>query len=353
MKPSEIATVLDLAREIRRSGDVFNPLFVGPPGIAKSACVQEWCNNNTLPFIDLRAAYLESPDVIGFPKESMIDGKERTTHTLPEFWPTSGEGVLLLEEPNRGTTAVMNTFMQLLTDRKVHKYTLPPGWIVVGCINPESGEYDVNVMDPALKDRFEMFNIDYDKNTFVAYMKKNNWDKGLRLFVESGVWNYVLPENVSKTAGAKYLSPRTLSKLNAVLVSNFCLTQDQEMTIFNSILGNAMGRSFYAFKYSLKPILFKDLLNDTKKSLAMLKAYSSPDNLRNDLLSITVSDIIDDNTIEEDLLVKVCLALPVGTGVALIKELEFKRKDDTILQTVIGLSSELKKNFKDVIKLKE
>ena len=136
MTPETIFEILDVAMQIRKNGDVFNPLFVGPPGVGKSQIVQQWAKKNNLPFIDLRAAYLEAPDLIGFPSiETKSNNKKVTVHNIPEFWPEEGTtGVMLLEEPNRGTTSVLNTFMQLLTDRKVHKYTLPEGWIIVGCI---------------------------------------------------------------------------------------------------------------------------------------------------------------------------------------------------------------------------
>ena len=149
MKPTRIMDVLDLAYEARKQGRTFIPIFTGAAGIGKSQICQLWVEkhkktNKNFGFIDLRSALLEGPDVIGRPKESTDHtGRIRTTYALPDFWPTEGEGLILLEEINRAPTMVTNCFMQLLTDRMVKDYKLPDGWIIAAAINPDSAEFDV------------------------------------------------------------------------------------------------------------------------------------------------------------------------------------------------------------------
>ncbi len=198
MKPSKIHEALDMAFAARKIGKTLNPLFAGAAGIGKSEICQQWVKeqqkrNKDFKFIDLRIAYMEAPDLIGFPeKEIDSNGTPRTAHLLPDFWPTdpNSEGLILLEEPNRGTTAVMNCLMQILTDRKVHKYELPKGWIIAAAINPDSAEYDVNTMDTALRNRFAEFEVEYDHPTFCAYMESSKWHDTIQNFVKSGTWVY-------------------------------------------------------------------------------------------------------------------------------------------------------------------
>lgn len=349
MRPSKILDIMDIARRARQLGEVFNPLFVGPPGVGKSQIVQEWCKKNNLPFVDLRSAYLEAPDVIGFPSIENIGGRQTTVHNTPEFWPThpEWEGVVLLEEPNRGTTSVLNCWMQLLTDRKVHKYALPNGAMVVGCINPEGAEYDVNTMDAALKDRFEIFPVVYDKESFVTYMKESAWHKDIILFIESGVWAYVEPEGIKNVPGAKYVSPRTVSKLNSALRAGFL--DEDELLIYSTILGANVGKDFYSFRHNESPVFFQDLLHALPNALSKLKKFSDPSDFKNGMIGITTKDIIENGTIEDDLLVKVVKVLPVDQGTALIRELELKRKDKTILQRICKNYPAIKDQFKSVL----
>jgi hypothetical protein len=346
LKPSEIPAILDLARRARKLGHIFNPLFVSPPGIGKSSLIQQWANANNLPFIDLRLAYLEAPDMIGYPSIGTINGRQVTTHNLPEFWPTEGEGVLLLEEPNRGTPSTMNTMMQLLTDRKIHKYTLPPGWIIVAAVNPEDEHHDVNTMDAALKDRFEIFNVVYDKPSFVKHIKESKWDKDLVMFIESSTWTYKTPDEIARSPHAKYVSPRTQSKLNAALKAG--IPEELEISLYESIVGRSVGKDFYTFKHKERPILYSDIVANPKRALKELKAYGDPTNCKAGHISLTVRDIVDCNEITDELLADVILALPADQGPALLQSLGFKRKDEKLYDRIFKDFPEVKKYLKNI-----
>jgi hypothetical protein len=353
MIPSKIFDILDLARRARNLGEVFNPLFVGPPGVGKSQIVQAWCVKNNLPFIDLRSAYLEAPDVIGFPSIENVNGKQMTVHNTPDFWPTDSnwEGVLLLEEPNRGTASIMNCWMQLLTDRKVHKYSLPKGVMVIGCINPEGTEYEVNNMDAALKDRFEIFQVSYDKESFLSFMKSTGWHKDIILFIESGMFNYLQPEEIKNSPGSKYVSPRTLSKINSILKAGF--NQEDEMLLYTTILGGNIGKDFYNFRHNESPVFYFDLMHNLPGSLEKLNKFSDPNNFKNGMISITIKDIVDNGEISDDLLVSVIKTIPVDQGTMLIRDLEFKRKDKEILSRLCKNHPSIKDLFKSVLNYKK
>lgn len=349
MKPQDIYTVMDLARRARQNHRKFNPLFVGPPGIGKSEIVQDWCKSNGLPFIDIRSAYLEAPDVIGYPAVEKVGDRQVTVHNVPEFWPADGEGVIFLDEINRGTTSMMNTFMQLLTDRKVHKYCLPDGWIIVGAVNPENEHNDVNTMDTALKDRFAIFDISYDKKTFIKFMETNNWDVNVRMFVESNTWSYSKPEDIGDVAGTKYNSPRTLALLNSALVSQ--VPKDLELDIYESILGKNMGRTFFQFMNDEQPVLYKDIVKNPKAAFNKLKKFSDPSNYKAGHISLTMKDIVENSDIKDELLAQVLLNIPADNGPSLIQDLEYKLKQPagTILDRMVKEYPEVKKYFREVL----
>jgi hypothetical protein len=341
MKPILIKTILDMALEVREQGRTFNPLFTGEAGLGKSEICQEWVRDQkktdpSFGFIDLRIAYMEAPDMIGFPETEVdADGLKRTVHGLPEFWPTSGRGLILLEEPNRGTTGVMNTLMQILTDRKVHNYEVPNGWIVASCINPDSAEYDVNAMDAALKNRFEEYEIEYDHNSFVEYMEKSNWHDNVKNFVKSGMWVYKESKSIGREG--KYLSPRTWSKMNAVLnLKKNDLMQNPSLfhITSNSILGKDIGKEFHKFCFDDAPVTAADILNSKTASLKKLKKQGAEgDNYRGDMIAITVESIIKnyqnipedkDGKIGEDTMAEIASLIPSDQAINMIKECGFK-----------------------------
>lgn len=351
MKPTDIFSIMNMAKAAREQGRVFNPMFSGAPGIAKSQITQQWARESGYEVIDLRFAYMEAPDLIGMCATTTINGKNLTTNYLPEFWPQDldSKGVLILEEINRAPQSVLNACMQLLTDRKVHNYSLPDGWLIVSCINPENAEYDVNTMDFALRDRFEIFDIDYDKESHVIYMKEKKFDNDLVLFIESNTWIYKKPEDVSNVDGMKYLSPRSWEKFDTALKAG--IPKLLEFDTYQSMLGKITGKDLYAFKKNERPITFFDLKENLETSKKSLVKYSDPENYKSGLIAITVKDMVDHySLVDDDLLASVCMIIPADKAIDLIKQIEYKKKDNDVLNRLCNKHKELIKKFKSVLK---
>jgi len=333
MKPTQIFKVLDLARKVRlETGKAFNPLFTGEAGLGKSEIAQQWVKkqreqDSNFGFFDLRLAYMEGPDFIGLPK--VVDSKtaERlvTEHIIPKMWDeicSTPNGLLLIEEPNRANSSVLNCLMQMLTDFKIHSYSLPKGWIIAGCINPDSAGYDVNSMDTALRDRFVPYEIEYDHTTFVNFMKDNKWHHRIISFVESGVWMYKKSDEIGDNKDAKYISPRTFSAINNAELQG--LDQDHDLLYETAIaqLGKVVGREYHAFAFSQKPVTVADILKNKKKALEKLAEYCDVEKYRGDLVSVTLSSVVDEYGTNEGLTLKlvgdILMTLPSDQATSLI-----------------------------------
>lgn len=325
MKPTDITKVLDLALLAREQKRTFNPLFAGDAGIGKSEICQAWVKKQqekdpSFGFLDLRLAYLEGPDFIGLPEKVVeADGKRRTTTILPDFWPREGtRGLMLIEEPNRANSSVMNCLMQVLTDRKVHNYKVPDGWVIAGAINPDNANYDVNSMDIALRNRFVIYNVEYDQKTFLGFMKSNNWHPSLVSFVESGIFQYKRPDEISENG--MYISPRTFSQLNTAEQSGLAEDSDLHYQTSMAILGNAVGREYYKFRFENTPVLAQDLIKNKKAALKKLKGYSG-DNYNGDLIAATINSLVEayPEKIDDAILIEVAKIIPKDQSVALLK----------------------------------
>lgn len=354
MKPIRILEVLKLATKARQNGDIFNPLFTGDAGLGKSAICQLFVKimrttgfpeagieaDPNFGFLDARIAYMEAPDMIGFPEvEVDANGKKRTAHHLPEFWPTEGKGIILLEEPNRGTTGVMNCLMQLLTDRKVHNYTVPEGWFVVSCINPDTAEYDVNAMDAALRNRFEEYEIEYDAISFIDYIESAKWNDNVQMFIKSGVWVYKDTSSIGDDA--KYISPRTWSKVNAAERAGVGEDRRLHRETMCSVLGRDIGNEYHKFCYDEAPVVAKDLVSDKKKAFKRLEKQSDPNSYKGDMIAVTVESITlnysckkgDDKEkglVGEDTMAEVAKIIPSDQAINLIKACGFKQSKGSI-----------------------
>jgi len=368
MKPSNIFAVLDLAYSARSQGNAINPIFTGEAGLGKSEITQAWVKkqrikNPNFGFLDLRIAYMEAPDLIGFPSEYVDkNGLDRTKHMLPDFWPTEGEGLILLEEPNRGTTGTMNCLMQLLTDFKVHNYTLPQGWMIASCINPDSSEYDVNTMDAALKDRFVEFEIEFDHIAFLDFMDQANWHESVQMFVGSGIWTYKTTKEIGKDG--KYISPRTWSKVNAAEKAGIGNNRQMHRIVVSSILGKDIGNEYHKFCFEQAPVTAQDILKDRDSAFKRLKAQSDPQTYQGDMIAATVESIekhygglkkdCKADQIDEDTMAEVAKTIPSDHAVNLIKACGYKQSKGQITEFFKQFSvrhPELVKVLKDNIKI--
>jgi hypothetical protein len=343
MKPSNIHAIMDVALEARRLGKNFTPMFTGEAGLGKSEITQGWVakqrlTNPDFGFLDLRIAYLEAPDLIGFPKEVEINKKWRTIHCLPGYWPTEGSGLLLLEEPNRGTTGVMNCLMQLLTDRKVHDYTLPPGWLIGSCVNPDSSEYDVNTMDAALKDRFEEFEVEFDHIAFIDFIDQQSWHESVQMFVGSGIWTYKTTKEIGKDG--KYISPRTWSKVNAAELAGIHKSRQLHRTVVCSILGKDIGNEYHKFCFDSAPVTAQDIIKDRASAFKRLVLQSDPSSYQGDMIAATVESLekhygglkkdCKNDQIDEDTMAEVAKIIPADHAVNLIKSCGYKQSKGQI-----------------------
>jgi hypothetical protein len=157
---SQLLDVLRIAYRARRP-----VLLEGATGIGKSQIVMDAAKQLGLDYRVLDLSLLEPPDLVGLP---VIDNGV-TRYAVPAELPQHGQGILMLEELNRAEIPVMQPALQLLSARRLHSYTLPPGWMCVAAINPEDGEYQVNRLDPALRSRFLQVSVCADRTAWLQW----------------------------------------------------------------------------------------------------------------------------------------------------------------------------------------
>lgn len=161
----DVLDLLDVAYRARRP-----VLLEGMTGIGKSQIVGEFAAVAGIAMVVLDLSLLEPPDLVGLPV--VRDG--RTHYASPAELPTTGRGILMLEELNRAEIPVMQPALQLLSARRLHAYELPPGWMCVAAVNPDDGDYQVNRLDPALRSRFLQLSVATDRQAWLRWAVHQN-----------------------------------------------------------------------------------------------------------------------------------------------------------------------------------
>lgn len=137
----------------------------GAPGIGKSSVVAQVAREHELQFIDLRISQLAPTDLRGLPVPE--DGLSRWFP--PEFLPRSGRGVLFLDELNMAPPAVQGIAQQLILDRRVGLYEVPPGWFLWAAGNRKEDRAAVFDMPSPLANRFIHLDVEPELESFRRY----------------------------------------------------------------------------------------------------------------------------------------------------------------------------------------
>jgi hypothetical protein len=230
-----IYSELDTVISICHIADI--PLFIwGPRGVGKSNGVKKFCKDRfhfydengkgTVPFFskDMRAAQMEASELRGLPKAdgdkfiylppvdlphgNFIDEKgntwgknsdvmpevspfyekfaesfkssltENSQENLDKIWPFKGkvkyhQGILFLDEVNRGEDDVLQALFELILDRKTGAYELPSKILIIGAGNPSGSRYRTNtfVSDAAFTSRWCHVSIQINEEYITDWMK--------------------------------------------------------------------------------------------------------------------------------------------------------------------------------------
>lgn len=153
----------------------------GDPGIGKSSIVNNFCSENNLQLIDCRLSQLSPEDLRGLP---YFNHKQKTTTWYtPEFLPTTGKGILFLDELPQADHRLQSAAFQLILDRRIGDYHLPPGWGVVAAGNYKNDD-TLFEFSPALNDRFTHLLIQSDAKDWIKWAEKNQLDKRVITFIK-------------------------------------------------------------------------------------------------------------------------------------------------------------------------
>jgi MoxR-like ATPase len=153
MKPSELFEALHALITERV------PLHIwGACGVGKSQIVAQVASDLDWQFLDIRAVQLDPVDLRGLPRISA----DQAEWVPPKFLPTSGKGILFLDELTAAPQMTQAGCYQLVLDRKLGEYHLPEGWVVMAAGNPASERGVHFSMPRPLRNRFVHLTLEPD-----------------------------------------------------------------------------------------------------------------------------------------------------------------------------------------------
>ena len=173
MRPSQVTQALEYLIKAKQ------PVMLhGSPGVGKSQVVKQVADKLGIEMIDLRLSQLDPVDLRGVPSvdKTKVGKTEvgKTSWNVPSFLPTDGSGILFLDEINSAAQATQAAAYQLVLDRKLGDYELPPGWAMVAAGNRSTDRAIVNAMSTALKNRFTHLNYEVNNEDWCEWALTHN-----------------------------------------------------------------------------------------------------------------------------------------------------------------------------------
>lgn len=239
MKPKDLAFAVTVCVTVQQ------PVIIwGKPGIGKSQITAQIANAMNLELRDIRVSLLDAVDLRGLP--TLADGK--TKWAVPDFLPQAGNGILFLDELNRGSAMVQNACFQLILDRKLGEYTMPDGWSIVAACN-ESGTGITKISD-ALANRFVHLQAETDVENWCSWAVTADIEPIVIAFIR---FRPDLLHQYDPKSHA-YPTPRSWSFVSKITASN--PNKDVEHGIYVGTVGEGA-----AIEYSSFVRLYRELPN--------------------------------------------------------------------------------------------
>lgn len=273
------------------------PFIWGNQGIGKTQTVKQVADQLQIGFVHLHLATQEVGDLVGL----LIKKDDGTVeHARPEWFPTSGSGIVFLDECNRAHPDVIQSIFSFITSKTIHRHVLPPGWKIVAAGNYDSDEFQVtNTQDAAWMSRFCHIELQPTAQEFVAYAEKKN-----ALDVANFISEHPEALEVKKRSTHNLnITPDRRAWLEmAAPLETVEMEPEVRMELYSGIIGPTAAALFMNWKKtSEKRISIKQVLSNYKSVRKRITDAQGEKETRFDLLSAVVDELLSELSENKDL----------------------------------------------------
>lgn len=253
MKPLRPAKLL---QELKSNALSNIPSMIwGGPGQGKSDIARTLARDLGAKLFELRANLFDPVDVRGGLKiVEMIDnngqptGEYRTRYGVPEDYPDSsytGPVMLFVDELPNASKATQNALLQLLLDKKIGSYVLPPQTVIVAAGNRASDRAAVNEMPTPVKNRFAHYEIEVNIDDWVQWALQSNVDPTLIGFIRFRGSDLLCKPDYKENA---FPTPRSWAMLDRKLKTMHPSDKEAQVVGAAALVGDGAAGEFITYR---------------------------------------------------------------------------------------------------------
>jgi MoxR-like ATPase len=155
----------------------------GPPGVGKSQIVAQVAAKHNANLIDIRLSQMEPTDLRGIPFRAGERVEWSIPNLLPEAARHGARGILFLDEITSAPPTVTAAAYQLILDRRLGDYRVPPQWAIFAAGNRQGDRGVTYHMAAPLANRFTHYEIEADLDDWIAWAHHQDIDERLIAFL--------------------------------------------------------------------------------------------------------------------------------------------------------------------------
>lgn len=222
--------------------------FVGPAGIGKTSIISQACKALTAETgvkVENRVFMLsqkvpEDLSGIPFPELDVASGEQVVKMLRLDELPRNGHGILFFDEMNQADQNVLRSVFQILSDRRIGSYTLPDGYSMVACMNPDDENYGTSTPSPALRRRLSWIELRFDPVAFFEYAKQQNWDETLVNFLRNN--RDMILNEAALANGKVFACPASWESVNTLIQG---MRATDKISTIRAIASGFVGMTFF------------------------------------------------------------------------------------------------------------
>ncbi len=150
----------------------------GPSGVGKSAVFKQLSEEEGCGFIDIRLGTKLPEDLSGIPVPDLE--QQMAVWLKAEFWPDLKRdwkrGIILFDELSDAPRSLQSCAYQVILDRRIGKFELPPGWWPCAAGNRREDQAAAGAISTALANRFAHIHVAPDVDSWVEWALQNGID---------------------------------------------------------------------------------------------------------------------------------------------------------------------------------
>jgi hypothetical protein len=271
------------------------PFLWGAAGIGKTEAVKQYATENGLDFVHLHLATQEVGDLVGllrFRDDGAVE------HSRPEWFPTSGKGIIFLDELNRAHPDVIQAMFSFITHGSIHRHQKPSEWKIVAAGNYSNDNFQVtDTSDSAWLSRFCHIDVKPSVQDFAVYAMS----AGERVIADFAAEHIELFEPMSKGLELSLeVNNRAMLKMIAPLEREQ-LEDVVRMELYSGIIGSGGAAAFLSFKQNNgRRIRIAEILKDYDKVQPAIKRAADQSSTKFDILNAPIEELERELKINKD-----------------------------------------------------